>query len=182
MRSMFTRILAVAILAGMAMACATRFSSDTIRREITTQRGQDPLSVFEFDLGKFTTLLLKKAMTTEDGMAPFAGVRELQVAVFEAPSNEGPAIDVTRIRVRGWEQVLRMHDPKRSAMVLVRPSGETVGDLVIVGAGPRKVVYGRLRGSLDPNLPRVLGDVAREGGPDEVRRMLVELAEPGGGP
>ena len=182
MRSTFVRTLVVVLIAGMTVACATRFSSDKIRREITTQRGQDPLSVFEFDLGKFTTLLLKKVMTTEDGKIPFSGVRELQVAVFEAPSDDGPVIDVTRIRVRGWEQVLRMHDPNRSAMVLIRPSGEMVGDLVIVGAGPRKVVYGRLRGSLDPNLPKALGDVAREGGPDEVRRMLIGLAETGDSP
>ena len=114
MRTKSVWTFVVVLITGMAVACATQFSSESIRHEITVQRGQDPLSVFELDLGKFTTLLLKKAMTTEDGKVPFSGVRELQVAVYEAPSETGPAIDVTRIQVRGWEQVLRIHDPKRS--------------------------------------------------------------------
>jgi len=182
MRSKIARAATLVLLACTAAACATHFSPATIRDEIARQRGGDPLSVFELDLGRFTTLLLKNVLATEGGTIPFAGIQQLQLAVYEAPSDAGPAMDVTRIQVRGWEQVLRVHDQTRSAMVLIRPSGETVGDLVVVGAGSRKVVYGRLRGRLSPDLPKALGDVAREGGPDEVRRVLTELAEPSEGP
>ena len=51
----------------------------------------------------------------------------------------GPVIDVTRIKVRGWETVLRTHDQQRSGMLLLRPKGEDVGDLVVIGAGEQKV-------------------------------------------
>ena len=84
-------------------------------------------------------------------------------------------VDVTRIPVRGWDEVLRMHNPNRSGMVLIQPRGGAVGDLVVIGAGLEKVIYARLQGRLDPDLPSRLGHVLREGGPEEVQRVLSEL-------
>lgn len=165
------------VLALIVTGCAARFSPETVRREIVSQRGQDPLGVFELNLGRFTTLMIKSALAGEDGTLPFAGLQQLQLAVYEAPAESGPALDVTRFSVWGWEPVLRTHDVKRSAMVLVRRRGDAVGDLVVVGAGEQKVVYARLRGRLSPDLPSALGEVARQGGPDEVRRVLTQLGE-----
>jgi len=163
--------VACLLLAG----CATQFSPERMRTEIHRQRGQDPLAALELNLGRFTTLLIKSALAGEDGELPFAGLESLQVAVYEIASESGPALDVTRIAVTGWEQVLRAHDEKRSGMVLIRPRGDLVKDLVVVGAGPKKVVYARLRGGLSPKLPGALGEVLREGGPDEVQRVLTSL-------
>ncbi len=167
-------VLAVALL---LPSCATNFSPELMREEITRQRGVDPLSAFELDLGRFTTLLIKSAMAGEDGELPFAGLQSLQVAVYQAPNEAGPAIDVTRIRVSGWDQIVRMHNPKRSGLVLIKPKRDSVQDLVVVGAGPNKVIYARLKGTLSKDLPGRLGDVLREGGPDEVQRVLSELGE-----
>lgn len=164
--------LAVAVVAS---SCATNFSPELMRKEITRQRGVDPLAAFELDLGRFTTLMIKSALAGEDGELPFRGLQSLQVAVYQAPNESGPAIDVTRIQVSGWNQVVRMHNPKRSGMVLIRPKGDAVRDLVVVGAGPKKVIYARLKGTLDRELPGQLGEVLREGGPDEVQRVLSEL-------
>ena len=157
--------------------CATHFSPELVRSEITRQRGVDPLSAFELNLGRFTTLLIKSALAGEDGELPFAGLDSLELAVYQAPNEAGPAVDVTRIGVRGWEQVVRMHNPQRSGLVLIQPRRGAIGDLVVVGAGPNKVVYARLQGALDRELPGRLGDVLREGGPDEVQRVLSELGE-----
>ena len=140
-------------------------------------QAQSARPAFELDLGRFTTLLIKTALAGEDGDLPFAGLTSLQVAVYEAPAETGPAIDVTRIAVTGWEQVLRITDERRSGMVLIQPTSDAVGDLVVLGAGPRKVLYARLTGSLDPKLPRALGEVLREGGPDEMQRVLTQLGE-----
>lgn len=156
-------------------ACATNFTPELVRQEIVAQRGVDPLSAFELDLGRFTTLLIKSALAGEDGELPFAGLDSLQLAVYEAPSDSGPALDVTRFSFTGWDQVLRVHDPDSSGMVLVQPRSDSIGDLVVVGAGPRKVVYARLTGRLSRDLPDALGDVLREGGPDEVQRVLTQL-------
>ena len=165
-------------LALFASACATNFTPELVRGEITRQRGVDPLRAFELDLGRFTTLLIKTALAgQDDGELPFAGLTSLQLAVYEAPAASGPAIDVTRIAVTGWEQVLRITDEKRSGMVLIQPKSDAVGDLVVLGAGPRKVLYARLTGRLDPKLPRALGDVLREGGPEEMQRVLSRLGE-----
>ena len=168
----FVPVLAAALLLS---SCATSFSPELIRNEITRQRGIDPLSAFELDLGRFTTLLIKSAMAGEDGELPFAGLESLQVAVYNAPAETGPAIDVTRIKVTGWDQVVRLHNQKRSGMVLIQPKRNAVGDLVVVGAGPKKVIYARLEGDLDRDLPSRLGDVLRDGGPDEIQRVLTEL-------
>jgi hypothetical protein len=81
-----------------------------IRDELESQSGRDPLTAFELNLGRFTTLLIKSAL------------------------------DVTRIGVRGWEQVVRFLDQQRSGMVLIKPSGEDIGDLVVVGAGKKTVL------------------------------------------
>ncbi len=172
--SSFAVLFLVAIA---ATGCATNFSPELIRSEIATQRGEDPLAAYELNLGRFTTLMIKSALAGEDGELPFAGLDSLQVAVYDVPAPGGPALDVTRIRVRGWEEVLRMHDQKRSGMVLIKPKDDGVGDLVVVGAGPGQVLYARLKGTLDPQLPAELGSVLREGGPDEVRRVLSELDE-----
>ncbi|UCF69302.1 MAG: hypothetical protein JSV80_08520 [Acidobacteriota bacterium] len=160
------------------LGCATSFSPEMIRAEIVRQRGEDPLSVFEFTLGRFTTLLLQGVLAVEgEQELPFAGLQELQLAVYEAPSDAGPALDVTLIPVRGWERVVQIHDASRSGTILVRSAGADVADLVVVGASARQVVYGRLSGRLSRELPAALGEVLREGGPDEVRRVLTKLTE-----
>jgi len=172
--------LAVAGLCCVALGCATRFSPGKVRNEIVRQRGVDPQRSFEFNLGRFTTFMLKSALTTEGGDVPFAGLREIQLSVYETPEHDGPAIDVTLFAVRGWEPVIRARDERRSIMILVRSPGRlpwsdsdgTIGDLVVVGAGPRKVVYGRLQGTLSRELPSQLGDLFREGGPEEVMDLL----------
>lgn len=158
-------------------SCATNFTPELMRSEIVRQRGVDPLSAFELDLGRFTTLLIKSALAGDDGELPFKGLQSLQVAVYEAPEHDGPAINVTSIKVTGWEQVVRLHNENRSGMVLIQGKKESVGDLVVVGAGPKKVVYARLTGTLNKDLPSRLGDVLREGGPDEVQRVLTQLGE-----
>ena len=175
---MRTRVLvAVAALASSSLACATNFSPEMMRSQIREQRGQDPSTAFELDLGRFTTSLIKSALAPEDGELPFAGLTSLQLAVYTVPAPSGPALDVTAIPVRGWEQVLRAHDQRRSGMVLIKPKQQAVGDLVLVGAGPEKVIYARLKGRLDPELPSDLGTVLQEGGPDEVQRILSQLDE-----
>ena len=169
--------LGVVLLTLVLGSCATQFSPELVRQEITRQQGVDPLSAFELDLGRFTTYLIKSALAGEDGELPFAGLGSLQLAVYEAPSDAGPALDVGRMVFSGWDQVLRVTDPDFSGMVLIQPRADRVADLVVVGSGTQKVVYARLTGDLDPSLPAALGDVLRSGGPEEVQRVLTQLGE-----
>ena len=174
-RSLFVVLLLATSF--LATGCATSFSPESVRQEIVKQRGADPLSAFELNLGRVTTHLLKTAFADEDGELPFAGLGSLQLAVYEAPSDAGPALDVTRIAVTGWEQVLRLTDQERSGLVLIQPRGERIGDLVVIGAGREQVLYARLTGNLDPDLPSTLGDMLRSGGTQEVQRVLTQLGE-----
>jgi hypothetical protein len=186
-RSLRRPVLAIAVLAALLVgaSCATPFSPQMIRNEILRQRGEDPRQAFELTLGRFTTLLIKQALAGESGEIPFAGLAGLELAVYELAQDTGPVLDVTMIPVRGWEPLLRMHNETRSGMVLVQGNtvrssfGERprVADLVIVGSGSRQVVYARLWGSLDPELPGVMGDVLRDEGAEGVRSVLSRLAE-----
>lgn len=176
--------LPLLIVTSLALGCATRFSPATIHDEILRQRGTAPLTRFELDLGRFTTYMLKSALATEEGELRFEGLRELQFSVYETVERPGAAIDVTRIEVRGWEPVIRFGDASRSLMVLVRGgklpwSAETgpIGDLVVVGAGRRRVVYGRLQGLLSRELPSRLEEVFRGGGPEAVVEIFSQLGE-----
>jgi len=111
------------VIAGLIVAatgCATRFSSRTIHDEIVAQSGQDPLGVFEMNIGRFTTMMVKKFLAGDDGELPLAGLEQLEIAVFDAASDSGPVIDVTRIKVRGWEPVVRTYKETYSAMLLFR--------------------------------------------------------------
>ena len=175
-------IAAVLALAG----CATAFSPQMVREEIVRQRGEDPRRAFELTLGRFTTLLVKQVLAGEEGELPVAGLAGLELAVFETSPQEAPALDVTRIAVRGWEPLLRLHDETRSGMVLVRGSTRAsadgtgqarVADLVVVGSGAEQVVYARLWGSLDPDLPSALGNVLRDEGTEGIRGLLSRLAD-----
>ncbi len=173
-RPRLVSLIAATILFG---ACATNFTPELVRQEIVTQRGDDPLRAFELNLGRFTTLLIKSALAGEDGELPFAGLNSLQLAVYEVSADSGAALDVTRFSFTGWDQVLRVQEPNSSGMVLVQPRGDSIGDLVVVGSGPRKVVYARLTGRLSRELPNALGDVLRDGGPDEVQKILSQLGQ-----
>lgn len=173
----FRLAILLVVFSCVLTSCATQFSPELVRQEIVTQRGADPLSAFELNLGRFTTLLLKSALAGEDGELPFAGLGSLQLAVYEAPSDRGPVIDVNRIEVVGWDPVLRFTDETYSGMVLIQPRGQRIADLVVVGAGTNKVVYARLDGDLDPSLPGALSEVMRSGGPEEIQRVLAQLGE-----
>ncbi len=182
-----TALVGVAVV--LAAGCVTAFSPATIRDEIVRQRGEDPRRAFEVTLGRFTTLLLRQIAAGDGEDVPFEGLAGLELAVFEVAAGDGPALDVTRIPVRGWEPLLRLADETRSGMVLVRtgrrswrvPGREAspVADLVVVGSGPQQVVYARLWGRLDPGLPDALGGVLREDGAAGVRRLLSGLAAGG---
>jgi hypothetical protein len=175
----YTRLAVIALMACLALGCATPFSPEMIRQEIVLQRGQAPLGVFELNLGRFTTRLIRSVLTPQvaEGSVPFAGLQQLELAVYEAPSDNGPALDVTRIPIRGWEPLIRLHDNIRSGVILIRSSQEAIGDLVVVGAGRQKVVYARLRGKLSRELPSALGDVLRQQGPDGIQSLLYKLSE-----
>lgn len=173
-RSFLVSVLALALILVGATGCATFYSSETVRQAIVQQTGQNPRAAFELNLGRFSTMLAKAALADPDGPVPFAGLERLEFSVYEMPEGSGP-IDVTTFGVRGWEPVLRTYDDKRSSMVLIRGSRGAVGDLVLVGGGPKRAIYARLQGTLSRELPQRLGNTLRDEGVDRVRRLLESL-------
>ena len=162
----------------MGAACATSFSPRTIRDEIARQTGQDPQTAFEFTLGRPTMALAKALMggVQSEGPLPFAGLTSFELAVYGVPQS-GADLDFTRMPVRGWDPVVKARKAPNSAFVLIRPTGDAIGDLVLVAGGTEQVLYARLRGRLSRELPEALGQAVTEGGPDSVKRQLMAIPE-----
>lgn len=175
--------LAVLTLAVLGAACATSFSPALIRTEIAQQTGADPARAFELELGRVTMALARKVIVAADGDAlPLAGLVRFELAVYEVPAT-GRTVDFTRMAIRGWEPTVRAKTPTGSTLILIRSSGDDIGDLVVVAAGAEKVVYGRLVGRLSRDLPVALGRAVTDHGPEAVERELMTLTEaPSPGP
>ena len=173
----------VAALTLAASGCATHFSAQAVRTEIVRQTGSDPRSVFELNLGRVTMALARHLLAGEsaDGTLPLAGLTSIELAVYGLPETVlagSRALDFTAMPVRGWEPTLRFAKQGRSGVVLVRASGEAIGDLVLVTAGEKDVLYARLRGTLSKELPAALGEAVQTGGIEAVQRELQSLTEP----
>ena len=174
------RLAAIALL---ATGCATHFSANRVRAEIVRQTGQDPQSVFELNLGRVTMALARQVLAGEasDGSLPLSGLASFELAVYGLPGAVlagERSLDLTAMPVYGWEPTLRFAKEGRSGMVLVRAPGETIGDLVLLAAGEKNVLYARLRGALSRDLPAALGEAIQSGGTEAVQRELQSLAEP----
>ena len=174
-------VILVLVLSTSMLACATAFSPQVIRSEITRQTGTDPSSVFELNLGRMTLSLARTVVgAVSDGPLPLAGLARFELAVYGLPATGGQ-LDFTRMEVRGWEATVRASNENGSTLVLVRQSGDAIGDLVLVAADREQALYARLAGSLSRELPAALGDVVSNRGTEGVRLQLMSLAEAAGG-
>ncbi len=178
MKSSASVLLSLALLAG-ASGCVTTFSPEMIRDEIRDQQGTNPRKTLETNLGRFSTSLFKRVFN--EGGGPLAGMTGLELAVFDVETRSAPALDVSQIRVRGWESLARIQSGDHSGMVLVRGGSSlrrAMGDesfireLVVVGSSAERVVYARVWGRLDPNLPEKLGETLREEGGEGIQDLF----------
>ena len=164
------------MLVGLGLAgCATSFSPERVRNEIAAQTGQDPQYVFEIQLGRVTMRMIQTALGAGGGSLPLAGLTGFDLAFYDVPSPRvpGTSLDFTRMAIRGWNPVVRTRAPGRSAVVLVREGRTSIDDLVLLGAGESTALYARLRGTLNQDLPRALGEAFLDRGPDGLRDELV---------
>lgn len=111
-----------------------------------------------------------------DESLPLAGLSRFQLAVYDLPAT-GQSLDFTRMAVRGWEPTVRAKGATSSTLVLVRQSGDAIGDLVLVAADEEQVIYARLAGRLSRELPAALGEAVTKGGTDGVKQQLMTLAD-----
>jgi hypothetical protein len=173
--------MAVAAALGV-VGCATNFSAQAVRAEIVRQTGEDPQKAFELNLGRVTMALARQVLasssTPAEGELPLAGLTSFELAVYSLPpaalAGTRP-LDLTAMPVRGWEPTVRVKDKGRSGVVLVRASGDHVGDLVLLAAGDKSVLFARLRGTLSRELPAALGEAVKSGGTEAVQRQLESL-------
>lgn len=180
MRRTVTLVVAVAALIGLGVGCATSFSPAVVRSEIARQTGADPAAAFELNLGRATLALARRVIgATSDGELPLAGLARFELAVYELPAG-ADELDFTRMAVRGWEPTVRSTTARGSTVVLVRGSGDEVGDVVLLTADRDQAFYARLAGSLSRELPAALAEAVSERGADGVRRELMSLAGPAG--
>jgi len=174
-RATWWAVLTVGLLS--VTGCATSFSPAAIRSEIAHQTGFEPPESLELDLGR-VTLSLARAVIGEsaDGGLPLAGLTRLQLAVYELPAS-GTRVDFTRMVVRGWEATVRRRTEESSTLLLVRQSGDALGDVVLVTAGGQQALYARLSGRLPGELPSALDEALTERGTEGLKRELMSIGE-----
>lgn len=176
--AMILSALAVLSFAG----CATSFSAPAVRAEITRQTGSQPREAFEVYAGPVTMAVVRKVLGAQAGSdvsLPGSRITSFEIAVYELGQKSAagaPTIDLTLMPVRGWEPSLRYRTEDRSGMVLIRTSGDSVADLVVLASDRDGVTYGRLRGSLSKELPAALGKVMQDGGTDAIKDTLESMA------
>ncbi|MCM2316463.1 MAG: hypothetical protein NDJ92_15040 [Thermoanaerobaculia bacterium] len=172
-----------AVLVLSFAGCATNFSAPRVRSEIARQTGADPREVFEVYVGPVTMALVRHAVgAPADAGSSMEGSRvtSFEIGVYELAAKGSPAaraLDLTLMPIRGWEPTLRYRTEGRSGMVLVRTSGDSIGDLVVLASDEEGVTYGRLRGTLSKGLPSALGKVLQDGGKDAIRHELESLSK-----
>ena len=176
-RSLMLLILSLALI-GVA-GCYRPFSPEQVRHEIERQTGAEPRSSFEFKLGGATMKLAKAVASKATGEAVnFGGLTRIDLAVFELP--QGKSVDFEAMRIWGWDKLIESREGDRSLMVLVRTNGQTLGDMVLVAQGKDQVLYGRLKGKLDPKLPSALQNVLRSTGLQGLKEHILSAAGEGG--
>jgi hypothetical protein len=171
--------LLVPLVFVLSAGCATSFSPGKVRSEIVRQTGSDPQKMFEMSVGRMTMSLARRVVgEPSGGQLPLAGLTKFELAVYDLPADVlsgARNLDFTLMPIRGWEPTMRYKDGPRSGMVLVRQSGESIGDLVLLFGGDEKATYVRLRGELPPELPAALGEAVRSGSTEAVERELQGL-------
>ncbi len=170
------------LLAALALLCAAGcyrpFSPEQVRHEIERQTGAEPRSSFEFKLGGATMKLAKAVASKATGEpANFGGLTRIDLAVFELP--QGKSVDFGAMKIWGWDRLIETKEGDRALMVLVRTNGETLGDMVLVAQGRDQVLYGRLKGKLDPKLPSALQKVLSATGLQGLKEHILSAAGEG---
>ena len=181
MKRRFWMLLSAAAML-LTVGCATSFSAPGVRAEIARQTGAAPREAFEVYAGPVTMALARHIMGTpaaNDSSPSGSRVTSFEIAVYELAPKAGPdarVLDFTLVPVRGWEPSLRFRDGDRSGMVLVKTSGNSVADLVVLSSDSDGAIYGRLTGTLSKELAGALGKAIQSGGTDAIRRELESLS------
>lgn len=165
----------------LAGGCATSFSAGAVRSEIARQTGADPQKMFELNVGRMTMSLAKRVTGATGRDLPLSGLTRFELAVYDLPPSVvsgTAALDFTTMPVRGWEPTVRYRDGAKSGMVLVRGSGDTIGDVVLLFADEEDATYVRLQGTLPKELPAALGEAVSSGRAGDVEAELRELGKP----
>jgi hypothetical protein len=177
-----TGLMAAGALAAVLLgaACYRPFSPEIVRKEIVRQTGAEPGASFEFKLGG-ATMRLAKAVVSRAAGEPirFGGLARVDLAVFEVPP--GKEVDFGKLRLWGWDRVIQTRKEGRSLLVLVRTDGKNLGDLVLVAQGEGQVLYGRLKGQLDPGLPTALRRALESTGLTGLKEHLLSAGRSGEG-
>jgi len=169
------RLVFLVTLLVFASGCAATFSPQGWRREITRQTGAKPWTTFEFNLDESTMQFAKTVASKFAGEeVRFGGLDRIDLAVFKLP--EERRLDLEKVNRRGWSKFIGTQTENSDLMILVRTNGETLSDLVVIAQGSEQLLYGRLKGRLNPGLPSTMENVLRSGGFQGLKDYLLSAA------
>lgn len=170
------------ILLGVAMlgtaGCATEFSPQWGRQEIKRQTGVEPQDSFEFKLEGAMMKFAKTAASRAAGEpVNLRWLSRLHLAIYDLPA--GRRVDFADMRFTGWDRLLQTQEGGFGLLVLVRPKGDTLGDLVVFAQGEDQLLYGRQKGRLDPDLPSTIERALRATGLQGLKQQFLSSTQDG---
>jgi hypothetical protein len=165
----------LAILMLAMTGCYAPFNPQWGRHEIMRQTGAEPGDAFEFNMGEATMKLAKSVVSSVAGESVnFGGIDRIDVAVYELP--QGRHLDFNTIGCRGWEKLINTQGDKSALMILVRSNGDSLRDVVVVAQGEEQLLYGHLKGTLNPGLPSDLQGVLDKKGLQGLKDKILSEA------
>lgn len=155
----------------LLLNCYAPFSPERGRLEIEKQTGAKLEDSFEFKLDGVTMKLLKAvASTATDEKVDLSGIKRIDLALYTLPF--GKKVDFKKIGRHGWDTLVDKKSKNGDLMVLVRTNGKNFADMVVMAQGDQKVLYGRLKGDFNKNLPQSLEKVLDEKGIEGLKDKL----------
>ena len=173
-RDLLGAALGVALVAGEASCVAYR-GPRGVEAAIEREIGAELEREFGLKLGWTSTRLVGSLTRSDAGDEPldFRDLTGIGVAVFAVPEGARPPrrLDARRLGLRGWETVIDVRNEGEQVLLLAKPRGGAIREMLAVVYDGEEVVLARLRGRLDRLIERMLG-AAEEDGARGARRVL----------
>lgn len=143
-------IAAGALAAGLAASgCPAQAAPRGVKSALERTLGVELQREVGLDLGPFSTSLVK-SITADD--VELRDLDRIHVAVYKVIGSHGaPARRVTAadLGVRGWTKILESRDGGEQVLLLAKPAGDEIREMMLLSVDEDEVVVAHLHGRLD---------------------------------
>ena len=169
------RVVGIATLLVTATACFSYRGPVGVEGSLERSLGVELKRDVGIKLGPISTRFVG-SLASEDGEADidFKDLTSVGVVVFERGAGNGRTphrVDAKDLGLRGYTTMLSSSDGEDQVLILVKPSGGSIHEMVLLAVDNDEVVVARLTGHVDKLLAKALDD-AKTGGAHGAREAV----------